>query len=51
VKKNPTLTKNMPHVKWDQLPPLKGPDPQGVQAPIQQPKRFKSILTVSKKKS
>jgi|TARA_B110000967_G_C18783749_1_gene509657 hypothetical protein len=51
VKKNPTLTKNMPHVKWDQLPPLKGPDPQGIQAPIQQPKRFKSILTVSKKKS
>jgi hypothetical protein len=41
----------MPHVKWDQLPPLKGPDPQGIQAPIQQPKRFKSILTVSKKKS
>jgi hypothetical protein len=51
VKKNPTLTKNMPNVKWDQLPPLKGPDPQGIQAPLQQPKRFKSILTVSKKKS
>ena len=27
--------------KWDQLPPLKGPDPQGIQAPLQQPKRFK----------
>ena len=51
VKKNPTLVKNMPNVKWDQLPPLKGPDPQGIQAPLQQPKRFKSILTVSKKKS
>ena len=51
MKKNPTLTKNMPNVKWDQLPPLKGPDPQGIQAPFQQPKRFKSILTVSKKKS
>ena len=21
---NPTLTKNMPNVKWDQLPPRKG---------------------------
>ena len=26
---NPTLTKNMPNVKWDQLPPRKGPDSQG----------------------
>jgi hypothetical protein len=26
---NPTLTKNMPNVKWDQLPPRKGPNPQG----------------------
>ena len=23
---NPTLTKNMPNVKWDQLPPRKGPN-------------------------
>mgnify|MGYP001184080458 CR=1 FL=1 len=29
-KLNPTLTKNMPNVKWDQLPPRKGPDSQGV---------------------
>ena len=28
--RNPTLTKNMPNVKWDQLPPRKGPNPQGV---------------------
>ena len=28
--KNKTLTKNMPNVKWDQLPPRKGPNPQGV---------------------
>ena len=27
---NPTLTKNMPNVKWDQLPPRKGPNSQGV---------------------
>jgi hypothetical protein len=25
--KNPTLTKNMPNVKWDQIPPVQGPEP------------------------
>ena len=30
AERNPTLTKNMPNVKWDQLPPLRGPNPQGV---------------------
>ena len=28
--RNPTLTKNMPNVKWDLLPPRKGPDSQGI---------------------
>jgi hypothetical protein len=28
--KNPTLIKNMKHVKLDQIPPLKGPDSQGI---------------------
>ena len=28
--RNPTLTKNMPNVKWDRLPPRKGPNSQGV---------------------
>tara|TARA_R110000851_G_scaffold1049_2_gene3653 strand:+ start:167 stop:337 length:171 start_codon:yes stop_codon:yes gene_type:complete len=27
---NPTLTKNMKHVKWNQIPPVKGPNPQGL---------------------
>jgi hypothetical protein len=27
--KNKTLTKNMPYVKWSQLPPVKGPNSQG----------------------
>ncbi len=27
---NPTLTKNMPNVKWDQLPPRKGPNSKGI---------------------
>jgi len=28
--KNPTLTKNMKYVKWKTLPPLRGPNPQGL---------------------
>ena len=28
--KNKTLTKNMPYVKWNAIPPIKGPDSQGV---------------------
>ena len=46
-KPNPTLTKNMPNVKWDQLPPRKGPDYNGIQT------SYKQVVTskkVSKKK-
>ena len=28
--KNSTLTKNMKHVKWKAIPPVKGPDPRGL---------------------
>tara|TARA_R110002167_G_scaffold41187_1_gene125889 strand:- start:1474 stop:1638 length:165 start_codon:yes stop_codon:yes gene_type:complete len=28
--KNKTLTKNMPNVKWQAIPPLRGPDPYGI---------------------
>ena len=42
--KNPTLTKNMSHVKWNEIPPTKGPDSQGLQ-----PKRFKTVLSLPKK--
>lgn len=28
--RNKTLTKNMPFVKWNAIPPVKGPDSQGV---------------------
>ena len=28
--KNKTLTKNMPNVKWNLLPPRRGPNSQGV---------------------
>ena len=27
---NPTLTKNMPNVKWHAIPPVRGPNPQGI---------------------
>jgi hypothetical protein len=30
---NKTLVKNMPHVKWKEIPPVKGPDPQGLDKP------------------
>ena len=36
--KNPTLTKNMKHVKWKEIPPLKGPDPRGL---IKDKKQYK----------
>jgi|TARA_R110001583_G_scaffold23406_2_gene86544 hypothetical protein len=47
--KNPTLTKNMPYVKTNLIPPVKGPDPQGIKEVIK-PRKFKTILTVSKPK-
>ena len=27
---NKTLVKNMPHVKWKEIPPERGPNPQGL---------------------
>ena len=33
--KNKTLTKNMPNVKWKAIPPVRGPNPQGVKNGIQ----------------
>ena len=27
---NKTLTKNMPNVKWQAIPPVRGPNPQGI---------------------
>ena len=50
MSKNPTLTKNMLHVKWKEIPPVKGPDFQGIKTVELQPKKYKTILTVSKNK-
>ena len=41
AERNPTLTDNMPNVKWDQLPPRKGPDSNGIQASYKQVGFFK----------
>ena len=30
TKDNPTLVKNMKHDKWKEIPPLKGPNSQGL---------------------
>ena len=34
--KNPTLVKNMKHVKWSQIPPLRGPNPQDLRKEVKQ---------------
>ena len=34
--KNKTLVKNMEYVKFDKIPPLKGPSPQGLNVSIKQ---------------
>jgi len=34
--KNKTLVTNMQHVKWKEIPPLKGPDSQGLNVPTKQ---------------
>ena len=36
--KNPTLVKNMKHVKWKEIPPLRGPETRGL---INEPKQDK----------
>ena len=40
VKENPTLVKNMKYVKWKSIPPLRGPNPQGL---IKDKKQYKPI--------
>jgi len=45
MKINKTLTKNMPNVKWKEIPPVKGPNPQGLNVSF---KQVKSVLTSEK---
>ena len=38
---NKTLVKNMKHVKWNAIPPVKGPDPRGLIKETKQDKPVK----------
>ncbi len=40
--KNKTLVVNMQHVKFKAIPPLKGPDPQGLNVPTKQAKTIEN---------
>ena len=40
--KNKTLVINMQHVKWKEIPPLKGPDSQGLNVPTKQVKTIEN---------
>ena len=42
MSKNKTLVKNMDHVKWNQIPPLSGPDSQGLNVPVKQSTTIKN---------
>ena len=42
--KNPTLVKNMKNVKWKEIPPLRGPNPQGLIKPTKQDKKKQENL-------
>ena len=45
--KNKTLTKNMPHVKWKELPPVKGPNSQGLNVPVKQAKTVENSRKIN----
>ena len=38
---NKTLVKNMKHVKWSQIPPVKGPDPRALIKDSKQDKQIR----------
>ena len=45
--KNKTLVINMPHVKWKAIPPLKGPDSQGLNVPTKQVKTIENSENIN----
>ena len=45
--KNKTLVANMQHVKMDQIPPLKGPDSQGLNVPTKQATTIKNSENIN----
>jgi len=44
---NKTLTKNMLHVKWKEIPPVKGPDSQGLKVPVKQAKTIENSRKIN----
>ena len=47
--KNKTLVANMQHVKWKEIPPLKGPNSQGLNVPIKQATTVKNSENINGK--
>ena len=45
--KNKTLVINMQHVKWKEIPPLKGPDSQGLNVPTKQATTIKNSENIN----
>ena len=45
--KNKTLVINMQHVKFKAIPPLKGPDPQGLNVPTKQVTTIKNSENIN----
>ena len=44
---NKTLTKNMPNVKWKEIPPVKGPNPQGLKVTVKQAKTLENSRKIN----
>ena len=47
--KNKTLVANMQHVKWKEIPPLRGPNSQGLNVPIKQATTVKNSENINGK--
>ncbi len=47
--KNKTLVINMQHVKWNEIPPLRGPNPQGLNVPTKQVTTIKNSENINGK--
>ena len=45
--KNKTLVVNMQHVKFKEIPPLKGPDSQGLNVPLKQATTIKNSENIN----
>ena len=45
--KNKTLVVNMQHVKWKEIPPLKGPNSQGLNVPTKQVKTIENSENIN----